>query len=56
MRTRVCYAGAPNGPATNVTGSDGGVVGMRRSFASGTKVYFNLTNDTGTVTWASPVA
>lgn len=34
--------GQPNGPARNITASDGRVVGLSRSFASGTSVHYNL--------------
>ena len=35
--------GQPTGPPVNVTNDRGEVVGLQRSFASGTKVYYNLT-------------
>ena len=37
--------GQPLGPAVNVTNSDGDVIGLRRHFASGTSVHYNLTCD-----------
>ena len=45
--------GEPKGPASNVTGAGGEVVGLERSFASGTVVYYNLTNNSATIDWAA---
>lgn len=44
--------GAPLGPAVNVTNNVGELVGLTREFASGTRVAFNLSNNSAVVEWA----
>lgn len=44
--------GNPLGPATNITGPAGNTTGLQRSFASGTKVSFDLDSGMGHIEWA----
>ena len=44
--------GAPLGPAANVTNGANELVGFTREFKSGTRVTFNLTNNSGLIEWA----
>ena len=44
--------GNPLGPATNVTGPTGSTTALTRSFASGTKVTFDLETGMGHIAWA----
>jgi hypothetical protein len=44
--------GNPLGPATNVTGPSGNTTALTRSFASGTKVTFDLETGMGHIAWA----
>ena len=45
--------GNPLGPATNITGPAGNATGLRRSFASGTQVTFDMDSRQGHVAWAA---